>query len=195
MSRAVVVHAHPRDDSFNHALFDIVRDGLSANHDVVPVDLYASGFDAVMSEEEWRAYHSEDPIVDPQVAGHAELVSSADLLAFVYPTWWFGPPAVMKGWLERVFVPGVGFCFDDGGRVRPNLTRLRTVVGVSTYGSSRARIALLGDGGRRMLTRALRLNVQGRLRRRWFGLYGIDGSTAGRREAFAARVAEEVGRL
>ena len=55
---------------------------------------------------------------------------------FVYPTWWSGLPAVLKGWLERVMVPGVGFTFDaQSGKVQPGLRHVRRIVGISTYGS------------------------------------------------------------
>lgn len=193
--RALVVHAHPRVDSFNRALFDVTGDALSARYDVDALDLYGLDFDPVMSEAEWHAYHGPEPILDPEVARHADLIRTADLVAFVYPTWWFGPPAALVGWLQRVLVPGVGFAFDDAGRVRPALDGLRTIVGVTTYGSGRLEIALLGDGGRRMLLRALRLNVPHRVRTKWFGLYGIDGSDPSRRGAFLSRVAAGIGRL
>jgi putative NADPH-quinone reductase len=193
--RALVVHAHPRDDSFSRALFDLTCESLSSRYDVVALDLYGLDFDPVMSEDEWHAYPGPEPILDPEVVRHADLIRTADLVAFVYPTWWFGPPAVVVGWLQRVLVPGVGFVFGDDGRVRPALVGLRTIVGVSTYGSGRLEIGFLGDGGRRMLLRALRLNVPHRVRTKWFGLYGIDASDRARREAFLERVAAGIGRL
>ena len=81
-----------------------------------------------------------------------------DTLIFVYPTWWSGLPAMLKGWLERVMVPGVAFGFDpDSERVTPRLGHVRRIVGISTYGSPRAYVAAVNDNGRRTLTRALRL--------------------------------------
>ena len=68
-----------------------------------------------------------------------DVVGRAGLLVFVYPTWWSGLPAIMKGWLERVMVPGVGFRFNERtGKVEPGLGHVRRIVGISTYGSSRA---------------------------------------------------------
>ena len=98
------------------------------------LDLYALGFAPAMSLEERRAYHGEQPLLDPMTVAHAELVQRADVLVFVYPTWWSGPPAVLKGWLERVLVPGVAFRFDAAGKVKPALTNVRRIVGISTYG-------------------------------------------------------------
>ena len=75
-----------------------------------------------MSLAERRAYHSDQPLVDPVTVAHADLVRRAEVLVFVYPTWWSGPPAILKGWLKRVLVPGVAFRFDGAGKVRPALT-------------------------------------------------------------------------
>lgn len=187
--QVVVVLAHPNDDSFNHALAARATAGLeAAGHQVHVLDLYALGVRAAMSAEEHAAYHSDDPVLDPLVAEHAALVKAADALVFIYPTWWSSMPAVLKGWLERVMVPGVAFVFDDKGKVRPGLSNVRHIVGVSTYGSPRAYVKFVNDNGRRTLTRALRLNTGLRTRRSWLGLYAIDTATAEQREKFLARV-------
>ncbi len=136
-----------------------------AGHEVTTLDLYAMEF-ALPWRCGARAYHGDQPLVDPVTVAHAELVWRAEVLVFVYPTWWSGPPAILKGWLERVMVPGVAFRFDDAGKVRPALTNVRRIVGISTYGAPWRYVKLVQDGGRRMLTRALRLNCGVRTRRR-----------------------------
>jgi NAD(P)H dehydrogenase (quinone) len=194
--RALVIVAHPCDDSYCQALARRAVVGLrAAGHDVAVLDLYAEGFRAAMSHEERHAYHSGCPILDPMVERHAGAVLAAELLVFVYPTWWSGLPAILKGWLERVMVPGVGFRFDDRGKVRPGLGAVRHLVGISTYGSPRSYVRLVNDNGRRTLTRALRLSCGMRVRTHWHGLYAIDTSTPGERDAFAARVEREMASL
>ena len=187
---AAVIVAHPCADSLTHALAERARTGLTAaGHDVTTVDLYALGFGAAMTPTERERYHGDDPIVDPLVAEQAELVTSAEALVFVYPTWWSGLPAILKGWLERVMVPGVGFVFDERtGKVRPGLGQVRHIVGVSTYGSPRVSVGLVNDNGRRTLTRALRMSCGIRARPHWHGLYGVDTATPDRIEEFAASV-------
>ena len=66
-----------------------------------------------MTAEERDAYHGESPICDPLVERYADIVGRAGALVFVYPTWWSTLPAILKGWLERVMVPGVSFRFDE----------------------------------------------------------------------------------
>jgi len=190
---ALVVLAHPRTDSFAHAVAERACDGLrAADHDVTLLDLYALGFRAAMSAEEHAAYHGDAPILDPMVAEHARLVSTTDAVVFVYPTWWSGLPAILKGWLERVLVPGVGFRFNASGKVRPGLTNVRHLVGISTYGSPRAYVRLVNDNGRRTLARTVRLNANTRCRTSWLGLYAIDTATAKDRAAFLDQVEQKL---
>ena len=188
--KAALVTAHPRADSYCHELAVRARSGLeAAGHDVTVVDLYAEGFRAAMSAAERAAYHGERPILDPVVERYAELVRSAQLLVFVYPTWWSGLPAILKGWLDRVLVPGVAFEFHERTeRVRPALGHVRRIVGVSTYGSPKSYVMAINDNGRRTLTRALRMCCGVRTRTSWLGLYSIDTSTDRERAEFAARV-------
>lgn len=187
--QVVVVLAHPNSDSFTHAVAERACAGLrNAGHEVQLLDLYGLGFRAAMSLEEHVAYHGDHPAIDPMAAEHGELVRSAAALVFVYPTWWSSLPAILKGWLERVMVPGVAFVFNADGKVRPGLTNVRRIVGISTYGSPRAYVKLVNDNGRRTITRALRLNTGVRTRSSWLGLYAIDNSTAQQRAAFLDRV-------
>ncbi len=186
--RALVVHAHPSPTSFNHHLAQVTVDALSSNYETELIDLYRIGFRPEMTLEEHRRYHSEEPIADPMVAAHVESLLSAHTLAFVFPTWWSGLPAMLKGWLDKTMVPGVAFEFDERGRVRPALRTIQRVVGVTTYGSPRWKMTLVGDGGRRTLHRALRLNIPHRIDRLWLGMHSLDASTAEQRAAFVARV-------
>ena len=187
--RVVVVLAHPDPNSFNHAIASTACTALtSAGHDVTMLDLYAEEFRSAMSLDERLAYHSDRPILDPMVEHHAGIVKQAQALVFIYPTWWSTVPAILKGWLERVMVPGVGFVFDEQHRVRRGLTHVDRIVGISTYGARWLYVKAIHDNGRRILLRALRLNTAVLTRRSWLGLYKINRRTAAQREQFLQRV-------
>jgi putative NADPH-quinone reductase len=191
--QVTLVLAHPNSDSFCRAIAERACAGLrSAGHDVQVLDLYALGFRAAMSRDDHIAYHGDHPAIDPMVAEHGALIKRSDALVFVYPTWWSSLPAILKGWLERVMVPGVAFVFNDNGKVRPGLGNVRRIVGISTYGSPRSYVRVINDNGRRTLTRALRLNTGLRTRTSWLGLYAIDGATAEQRGAFLDRVEQKM---
>ncbi len=185
----LVVLAHPNADSFSHAIAQRALESLaSAGHHAQLLDLYALGFRAAMSAEERVAYHTGTPIVDPMIAEHAALIRRIDTLVFIYPTWWSSLPAILKGWLERVMVPGVAFVFDDAGKVQRNLMHIRRIVGISTYGSPRHYVRAMNDNGRRTLTRTLRMTCGWRTRCKWLGLYAIDTTTVDQRAAFLQQV-------
>lgn len=194
--RTVLIVAHPDPRSFTHAIADRMRGTLvSRGHHVIVHDLYAEGFRAAMSAEERHEYHGEQPVLDPLVAVHIADITDADTLIFVYPTWWSGLPAILKGWFERVMVPGVGFVFDARGKVRPGLTNVRRLVGVSTYGSTWPYVKAINDNGRRTVLRAMRLSTGVRTRSTWLAMYGVDSATGADREAFLDRCEQKAARL
>lgn len=187
--RAVVIVANPNPSSFSHAIAARVQRGLeTSGHQVIVHDLYAEGFRAAMSAEEREAYHGDQPVLDPLVLEHIADLKDAHTLIFVYPTWWSSVPAVLKGWFERVMVPGVGFVFNEQHKVRPGLTNVRRLVGITTYGSSWRSVKMINDNGRRTIKRALRLSTSWRTRSTWVPLYGMDTISAGNRERFLVKV-------
>lgn len=194
--RVLLVVAHPCDDSFTRAVATAAADGArAAGHDVTVLDLYALDYQAAMTADERLAYHADAPILDPMVAEHAALVEHTEVLVFVYPTWWSGMPAIMKGWLDRTLVKGVAFEFDHRGKVRGALRQIRHIVGISTYGSPWAYIKLTADSGRRILTRALRMSCVVRTKTKWIGLYSLDTAGVEERKAFLDRVHHEMEHL
>jgi putative NADPH-quinone reductase len=195
--KVLVIHAHPSTTSFSRAVADTAEAALRASgHAVTVVHLDEEHFRPAMSAEERLAYETDTPILDAQVAVHADLVAAAEALVFIYPTWWAAPPAVLKGWMERVLVSGVAFTLDpDTKEVRPGLRHVRRLVGITTYGSSRLYVRILGDPGRRTIMRALRFLCARRCRRTWLGLYGMDTATNESRQAFLDRVAKRMAHL
>lgn len=194
--RALVVLCHPAEQSFTRSCADAAVRGLErAGHDVEVFDLYAMGFQPVMTADDHRAYHSDMPVIDAMVETSARAIQSADLLVFVYPTWWSTMPAMLKGWLEKTMVPGVAFVFNDANKVRPGLRNIRRIVGITSYGSPRTSVKLLNDNGRRTLLRALRMNTGWWTRRTWLPMYAIDSSSPAKREAFIRRIERRMASL
>ena len=139
--RVLVLYAHPVPESFGAAIHETVVASLkAAGHEVDDCDLYAEGFDPVLSCEERRGYHDTDSNTLP-VAAYVERVKRAEALVLCFPVWNFGYPAILKGFLDRVFLPGVSFKMVDG-KAQPALHNIRRLVAVTSYGGSRWRAFL-----------------------------------------------------
>src|SRR4051812_6908214 len=99
--RVLLIYCHPLAESYAAALRDAAIQGLlAAEHGVEVRDLYAEGFNPVLSAHERRSYYDQDTTAD-KTADHVAALQRAEALVFVYPTWWFGMPAMLKGWFER----------------------------------------------------------------------------------------------
>ena len=120
--RVLVVYSHPVETSFNASLHrDVVATLKTAGHEVDDCDLYAEGFDPVMGREERLGYHEVPKNREP-VRAYVERLQHAEALVLCFPIWCFGLPAMLKGWFDRVFMPGVAFDFSDPRRL--NCTEL-----------------------------------------------------------------------
>ena len=195
MIRALVVYCHPREDSFTAAVRDEVLMALDRHGAEVRVsDLYGSGFAPALTTAEHRAYLAGDitPVVE-----EVEALRWCDTLIFVYPTWWYGLPAVLKGWLDRVLLPGVAFLMPRADRetIRPNLTHIRRLGVFTTCGASRWLTLLVGAPGKRTLTRGVGFLCAPRHRTVFAAHYLMDSSTNASRSAHLDRVRRKLDHL
>lgn len=194
--RILVVHSHPVPESYSTALFNCAVETLrGTGHEVRPLDLYASGFDPVMGRQERLDYHT--PAVNQRgLEDQVELLRWAEGIIFVYPTWWYSLPAMLKGWLERAWLPDVTFHLPpDGGRIQPLMSHVRLLGGISTYGAPWWLTRWVGDPGRRVIMRGLRAVCPWRCRTFWLAHYRMDSSTPESRAAFMAKVRAKLASL
>ena len=192
--RVLVLYAHPVETSFQAALHSAVVGALTrAGHQVDDCDLYAEGFDPVLSRQERIDYHDlavNRRNVDPYV----ERVMRAEAIVLVYPVWNFGFPAILKGFFDRVFLPGVSFRMENGKAVG-NLGHIRKLAAVATYGGARWRALLVGDPPRKSVLRVLRAQVGTLGRVPYLTHYDMNRSTEATRSAFLERVTREMERF
>lgn len=189
--RALVLFAHPVETSFNAALHRATIEALRASgYDVDDCDLYAEGFNPVMSRQERLDYHDEAICTAP-VQGYVDRLRAAEALILSTPVWNYGYPAILKGFLDRVFLPGVSFKLVDG-KAAPNLQRIRKIAAVTTYGGSRFRTIVMGDPPRRMFKRTIRALVHPFARAKYLALYDMNRNDEATRKAFLTRVADEM---
>jgi putative NADPH-quinone reductase len=173
--RTLVVVCHPKPDSLIRAAAARVLAGLDrAGQEVRVIDLDEEGFDPVLRLEEVRG-HLGDPSDRPELADHFEALRWAQRLVLVYPTWFSGQPARMKGWFDRVWMHRVAFALPEGAsRIRGLLRDIRRIDVVTSHGSTRRVNLVQGNSGRIRVRRTLRVLCHTRCRTTWTAIYDVD---------------------
>jgi putative NADPH-quinone reductase len=188
--QVLLVFSHPVETSFAASLRDTVQKALvEAGHSVDLLDLYAEGFEGILSRQDRLDYHDTARNRD-RVASHVERLHAADALVLVFPTWWYGMPAMLRGWFERVWLPGVAFGIDARGLITTGeLAKISKIGVVTTSGSPWWLIHLyLGNPLRRLIGRGLRRLCARGCSLTWLQHYSMDRSTPESRAAFLAKV-------
>lgn len=193
--RWLVVYCHPVPESFSAALRDRCLEVLqAAGHEVRLIDLYAEGFDPVMRCEERRIYNAMQECDHP-LPEHAAHLKWAQGLLFVYPTWWYGLPAMLKGWLDRMWTPGLTFDMPEGGPIRPMMTHVTRLGVVTTCGASMVWSHLVGHPGRKTILRGIRALCAPRCRTMFMAHYRMDASTPHSRQEYLQGVSRRLERF
>jgi len=195
--RALVVYCHPGPASFNAAIRDLVVARLQAAGAEVRVnDLYARGFDPRLTGPEWAGY-LDCPANQHPVRDDVEGLAWCDTLIFVYPTWWYGLPAMLKGWLDRVLLPDVAFLMPQGPHkvIRPGLHHIGRMGVFTTCGASWWLTRIVGAPGRRTLLRGVGFLLKPGKRMVFAAHYLMVSSTAQSRARHLRRVASGIDRL
>jgi NAD(P)H dehydrogenase (quinone) len=196
--RVLKVIAHPVPTGLVRSAGDAAESALkSAGHDVRVIDLYAEGFDPVMSRVEWQRLSRNNQTVQldqtDDFRTHSEALQWATDILLVYPTWYGNPPAMLKGWFDRVWTGGgwTGGVSGGDGSVGGKLTALRNITNiwvVTSHGSPKYMNMVAGEGGKKLIVRVLRLQCARLCRVRWVAFYGNDTATETDRIAYLERV-------
>jgi len=185
--RVLVLFAHPVETSFAASLHKTTLEALTAaGHEVDDVNLYEEGFEPRLSRQERLDYHELELNTGP-VQDHVDRLLAAEAVVIVSPVWNFGHPAILKGYFDRVFLPGVSFKMKDG-KVAPSLQHIRKLAVVTTYGATRWRAFLMGDPPRKIVMRVLRALIKPVAPVRYLALYDMNRADNAKRRAFISEV-------
>ncbi len=187
----LLVLAHPLPESFAHSVARTVRETLEGQgHSVDLLDLHAEDFDPRLTERERRGYF-DLPYDTSAVADLVVRLQKAEALVLVFPQWWFNLPAVLKGFFDRVFAPGVAFRHDkSGGKIIPLLTNIRHFWAFTTTGSPWWVVKFyMGDPVRRQLKRGIAIFCNRKVDFRMLALHDMDRATDDKRRQHLERIA------
>lgn len=189
------LYCHPLEESFHAAIRNEAVAALRmAGHEVDLCDLYAEGFDPVLTAERRRNYHDVTSNREG-LEDHVARLQAAEALVVQFPTWCFGLPAMLKGWFDRLLMPGVSFDLSDPKNVKPMLTRIRHVIGISTYGRPRWVAWYVGDPPRKIITRYLPRLTGKAAHVEYHALYHMNVASLEKRQRFVEHVKTAMGRL
>jgi NAD(P)H dehydrogenase (quinone) len=193
--RVLYLYCHPLDDSFHAAIraegLESLRDG---GHEVDLCDLYAEGFAPVLTADMRREYH-DTALNQRGLEDHVRRLQQAEALVVQFPTWCFGMPAMLKGYFDRMILPGVAFDLGNPASVKPMLGHIRAIHGIVTYGRPRHVAWYMGDPPRKAITRYLPWFTGGKARVRYHALYHMNVASPAKRADFIARVRAGMTRL
>ena len=185
--RILVLYAHPAPTSFAGRLHDGIVEALRrGGHEVDDCDLYAERFDPVKSPETNRNY-LDTTANRAQARAYIDRLLAAEALVLISPVWHDGFPAILKGYFDCVFVPGVAFTMTDG-RFAPALDNIKRVAAVCTFGAERARAVAMGDPQRRFVKLSVGAQIGPDGRAGFIGLYGMDAASPQTRARYLGRV-------
>ena len=195
--RVLVVYCHPVAESFAAAAHRTVLEALAeAGHQVADADLYAENFDPAMSRQE-RLDYLNTARNERLVKRYDDQLVAAEAIVLVYPAWWYGMPAMLKGYFDRVWLPGVAFDVTPDGKVNTErLRHIRRIMVVTTYGASWWMVRLaLGDPARKLIGRAIRALCARSCRVTWCVHYNMDRAEPEQLRRFLLRIRAAVRNL
>ncbi len=191
--RFLVVFCHPSKDSFSAALFKLTCDSLlNSGHEVKKIDLYDQAFNAVLSLDEWNSYLNNTEKNIKNLKRHINYLTWAEGLIFIFPTWMYGPPALLKGWMERVWLPNVAFEISSGKQRIPKgkLKHIRRFCVITTSGSPRWWLWFIGNPAKNMLFKGYRILFNYYCKFKWLQLYDMNHATLDDRKNFLHKISK-----
>lgn len=185
--KILIVHAHPDPESFNAAVLERIQAGIDRErHELHVLDLYREGFDPVLRFD--RQHPRRDLKDSQEMRPYRERIEWADHLIFVYPVWWYGLPAILKGFFDRVFVSG--FAFVSGHGLPKGLLSGKSAWIVATIDSPSWFVRVFRRNAENHVVRSAILGFCGIRKVRSFLFTGTRSSSLRRRQAWLARMEE-----
>lgn len=164
--RVLIVYAHPNPQSLNHAIVEAFTKGLAeAGHTWEVADLYALKFNPCLSGEDLAQLMEGKAPGD--IHAQQEKISQADALVFVHPIWWTAPPAILKGWVDRVLSMGFAYILDEKDGHPIGLLKNQKVLIINTAGGTEEEAKMFGS------TDALK-KIEGDLRFKFCGINDVE---------------------
>lgn len=192
--RVLLLHSHPVESSYGAALHKQTCESLQkTGHEVDDCNLYAEGFDPVMSRHDRMVYH-DYPENTKLVSAYCDRLKAAEALVIVTPVWNFGFPAMLKGYFDRVWLPGISFELVDS-KVQSRLRHIRKLGAVLTYGATPFRAWVAGNPPKKIIKRVIRAQISLTAPVTFLAHYNMNEATQETRTRFLEKVKAKMERF
>ena len=185
--RVLVIFCHPTRESFCGSILTTVLEELgSRGHETEVLDLYAEKFDPILSKSEWQSYEAS---VHPDIQRYADQIRRSDGLIWIFPTWNYGMPAVLKGYVDRIWKPNIAFRLDQARNVHfDSFKNLKFFIVATTYGAGWLVNTFVGNPCKRVVASGLRRHFSSSSTFEWLALYNMDKPSPRRLKRFLEKV-------
>jgi putative NADPH-quinone reductase len=133
--KALIIYAHPYEKSFNHAILERIIEGLEVNkHEIKIIDLYQENFNPVFKKEELALYRKGE-YLDKKIGEYQKSIETCDYIFFIFPIWWASMPSILKGFIDKVFLPGWAYERGKMGLITGKLRHIKKAFIIHTMNS------------------------------------------------------------
>ncbi len=186
--KTIVLYCHPWKGSFNHAILESVVQGLEAGKkDYEVVDLISEGFNPVLGEADLAVY-SKGGFTDPKVGEYQKKLDSANELIIITPIWWGLPPAVLKGFFDKVLIKDWAYDTAPSGLLLGKLKQIKRCTLISTMNSPQFYYRLFLKSPLKHSLIDATLKACGVKKVKWFSLANVVKQKQSKREAWLEKL-------
>ena len=191
--KVLIIYCHPNEESFTASVKNLITTVLDKADIAYRItDLYQESFDPVIHKDDLEDYLDTE-LNRKKVDRQVQNILWCDTLIFVYPTWWYGLPAILKGWLDRVMLPGIAFHMPiNDENIKPGLKHINRLGVFTTGGASQIFTQIMGAPGKRTLLRGVRSVCHPFTKTIFISHYKMDNSTQFSRERHLLRVEKKL---
>ncbi|HHW36692.1 MAG TPA: flavodoxin family protein [Bacillales bacterium] len=191
MENITIVFAHPWKESYNAAIFRQIKNALNdKNQGYEIIDLYADGFNPIMSKQELTEF-SKGKTMDPLVEKYQSILKKTDHLIFIFPVWWNDVPAMIKGFLDKVFIKN--FAYEDTKTgIKGHLNNIKKATVINTGKAPKWYLQFLGGNAIKGVFINNTLKSIGIKKREWLYLGLVNKTTTEKRNKFLNKVSQKV---
>lgn len=192
----VLLFVHPLDKCLNQSILNCITSSTLFGSQINVINLYGSNVNPIMTTTDREFYHDES-YLPKDLECYMKLFKSCEALIIIFPTWLGGPPAIMKGFFEKLLKPGISFTITKRKKLKSlnTFSNIKYILAINTHGGSHINAILSGDFSRKFITRVLSWNIGTVAKVRYLGVYNVNNIDKSKVDKIFIKTRQEVLRM